>query len=241
MARKRAMVRKLRMVGGFRNFNKRTMISETHNIDCKISDLQIGKAGEYLVCADLILNGYVAYPSEQGLPYDVVMDYKGRLLKIQVKTTRGHRKLAQRKNGFSAYQFNIGRNGKNGSKKIYQCDSVDIFALVALDTKEIAYLPYFNTQSTMNFRVPGLRGSYYDEQGLALKSKVCSLREAGLSCPDIAKETGLTLSNVYKYSSNVSIEKSGTSGVYFDTKTIWQCLSGLDGKWGDSSNRNLHI
>ena len=32
--------------------------------------LQIGKAGEYLVCADLIMKGFIAFPSEQGLPYD---------------------------------------------------------------------------------------------------------------------------------------------------------------------------
>jgi len=37
-----------------------------------IDDMQVGKAGEYLVCADLISKGYVAYLSEQGLPYDVV-------------------------------------------------------------------------------------------------------------------------------------------------------------------------
>ena len=30
--------------------------------------LQIGKAGEYLVCADLIMKGFIAFPSEQGLP-----------------------------------------------------------------------------------------------------------------------------------------------------------------------------
>jgi hypothetical protein len=28
-----------------------------------IEDMQIGKAGEYLVCADLIMRGYIAYPS----------------------------------------------------------------------------------------------------------------------------------------------------------------------------------
>ena len=41
--------------------------------DLAIGHLECGKAGEYLVCADLILKGYIAYPSEQGLPYDVVM------------------------------------------------------------------------------------------------------------------------------------------------------------------------
>ena len=38
----------------------------------KSNMLQIGKAGEYLVCADLILKGYIAFLSEQGLPYDVI-------------------------------------------------------------------------------------------------------------------------------------------------------------------------
>ena len=38
------------------------------------SELQTGKEGEYLVCADLILKGLIAFPSEQGLPYDVVVD-----------------------------------------------------------------------------------------------------------------------------------------------------------------------
>ena len=32
--------------------------------------LQIGKAGEYLVCADLIMKGFIAFPSEQGLSFD---------------------------------------------------------------------------------------------------------------------------------------------------------------------------
>jgi len=43
-------------------------------------ELQIGKAGEYLVCADLILKGFIAYPSEQGLPYDVFLDIDGKLI-----------------------------------------------------------------------------------------------------------------------------------------------------------------
>ena len=49
--------------------------------------LQIGKAGEYLVCADLIMKGFIAFPSEQGLPYDVLLDNGKKLLKVQVKTT----------------------------------------------------------------------------------------------------------------------------------------------------------
>ena len=116
-----------------------------------LEDLQIGKAGEYLVCANLILSGYVAYPSEQGLPYDVVMDFNGRLIKIQVKTTRGWRNIPQRKTPISAYVFNVKRRGKlNGNR--HTKESCDVFALVALDTMEIGYLPNKDVKGTMNFR-----------------------------------------------------------------------------------------
>jgi hypothetical protein len=41
-------------------------------VDLILTDLQLGKAGEYLVCADLILKGHIAFPSEQGLSFEVV-------------------------------------------------------------------------------------------------------------------------------------------------------------------------
>ena len=127
-----------------------------------VDDLQCGKAGEYLVCADLIIKGYVAFPSEQGLPYDVVMDHNGRLLKIQVKTTRGLRQLAQRKIPIRAYQFNIKRCGKRNIKKT-NSQSCHLFALVALDTKQIGYLANKDVKETMNFRPEHLRGNFKDE------------------------------------------------------------------------------
>jgi hypothetical protein len=128
-------------------------------------ELQTGKAGEYLVCADLILAGYVAYPSEQGLPYDVVLDINGSLLKVQVKTTEKPRNVPQRTKESFAYIFNIKRNGK-GNKQRYKKNDVDIFALVALDSRIIAYLPNKELKTTMNFRVPELKGTYYDEKKL---------------------------------------------------------------------------
>ena len=193
-----------------------------------INDLQIGKAGEYLVCADLILNGFIAFPSEQGLPFDVVLNINGRLLKVQVKTTRAAKSIPQRKTDIPAYIFHIGNNGKQNRRKKYGSNEVDIFALVALDTKRICYLPYFDTQTTMNFRVPELKGKYHDEQGAVLKKTVIDLRTKGLSCPAIAKQTGLKLSNVHRYSANVSIDQKGTNaGVYFDSFTIEKCLSEL--------------
>lgn len=129
----------------------------------EINDLQAGKAGEYLVCADLIIKGYVSFPSEQGLPFDVVMEHKGKLIKIQVKTTRGLRALTQRKTATHAYQFNIKRCGKD-NKKFRTNYSCDLFALVALDSKEIGYMVNKDVKQTMNFRPITLRGMYKDER-----------------------------------------------------------------------------
>lgn len=191
-----------------------------------INDMQIGKAGEYLVCADLIIKGYIAYPSEQGLPYDVVLDMNGDLLKVQVKTTRIYKETPQRKVSIPIYQFNIGRNGKGNRRQQYEYGAVDIFAVVALDSREIGYLSAANVRSTMNFRVPLFRGKYHDEKALVIKQSVMELRDGGLSCGEIANKLDMKISNVYKYSADVSIEQKGTnSGIYLDELTLRGAIS----------------
>ena len=127
-----------------------------------INDMQIGKAGEYLVCADLISKGYIAYLSEQGLPYDVVMDDGVNLIKVQVKTTRQYKQTPQRVNNNKTYAFNIKRCGKR-NKQVRGDKSCDIFALVALDEKQIGYIKNADIKQTMFFRVESLRGTYRDE------------------------------------------------------------------------------
>ena len=112
-------------------------------------ELQIGKAGEYMVCADLILKGFVAFPSEQGLPYDVVMDTGDSVFRIQVKTTTGPRTVPQRASESKAYIFNIKRAGKSGKTR-YSTKEVDLFALVCLDTKQVGYLIADNMPETIN-------------------------------------------------------------------------------------------
>ena len=128
----------------------------------EIDDLQAGKVGEYLVCADLILKGYVAFPSEQGLPFDVVLSANNRLYKIQVKTTRQPMPVPQRKNRTEKYLFHIRRCGKGGRMSYAQND-VDIFAIVALDTKSIGYIKASDTKQTMFF---------LPENGINIKSRV---------------------------------------------------------------------
>ena len=116
-----------------------------------VNDMQCGKAGEYLVCADLILQGFVAYPSEQGLPYDVVIDDRGRLFKIQVKTTRKPLTVPQRVSKTEAYLFHVMRSGKGGKER-YTDMQVDLFALVALDVRRIAYVAKAEVKTFMQFR-----------------------------------------------------------------------------------------
>lgn len=47
--------------------------------------LELGKAAEHLVAADLILQGYRCFLSDQGLPYDLVVDMAGQLIRLQCK------------------------------------------------------------------------------------------------------------------------------------------------------------
>lgn len=126
------------------------------------NEMQIGKAGEYFVCADLISKGYICFPSEQGLPYDVILDTGDRLYKVQVKTTQKAKNIPQRKTSIPAYIFNIKRCGKGNLKRINNKD-VDLFALVSLEDRIVGYLPNRSVKQTMNFRVPKYRGQYRDE------------------------------------------------------------------------------
>lgn len=158
--------------------------------DGAIDDLAAGKAGEYLVCADLILKGHIAFPSEQGLPYDVVADIGGKLYRVQVKATREVRPVPQRREHMTGYLFHIGRCGKGGYGN-YGADDVDLFALVALDTKTIGYLKAEDTKRTMIFRARQNEGKYYDEVIIARSEKIREQFAAGKTQTLIAKEMGM--------------------------------------------------
>lgn len=159
------------------------------------SELQTGKAGEYLVCADLILKELIAFPSEQGLPYDVLLDTGKKLLKVQVKTTEGVRTVQQRAKETKCYIFNIKRHGKQNNQR-YSTNEIDIFALVCLDTREIGYLKNTETPDTINIRADYLRGSYYDEKGIADFEKVLELHKTIKSQTEIAKKLNLHVAQV---------------------------------------------
>ncbi len=160
--------------------------------------LQIGKAGEYLVCADLILKGFVAFPSEQGLPYDLILDNGTKLIKVQVKTTEKYKSIPQRSHELKAYIFNIKRAGKDGKTR-YSEDEIDIFALVCLDTMQIGYLTNKDMPTTINIRVDSLRGSYYDEKGVKDFNLVNEMHKTIKNQSEISRITGINVATVNRY------------------------------------------
>lgn len=160
--------------------------------------LQIGKAGEYLACADLIIKGFIAFPSEQGLPYDILLDTGDKLLRVQVKTTEKPRIVQQRANPIPAYVFSIKRAGTNGNTR-YSESEIDLFALVCLDTMQVAYIKNKDMPSTINIRVDAERGSYYDEKGEQDFKVVKELNRTIKNQSEISRQTGIAVATVNRY------------------------------------------
>ena len=159
--------------------------------------LQIGKAGEYLVCADLIVKGFVAYPSEQGLPYDVVLDNGKKLLKVQVKTTSKPRVVPQRKKETKGYVFDIKRTGNGNSKEMKDGDA-DLLALVCLDTRNVGYLDKSSIRQMVTYRVDALRGTYYDESGVQDYERAKELHKTISNISEIARIMNKNVGYIHK-------------------------------------------
>jgi len=177
------------------------------------NEMQIGKAGEYLVCVDLIVKGFISFPSEQGLPYDVLLDNGDKLLKIQVKTTLHPREIPQRNKKSVAYIYNVKRKGKGG-RAVYHENEVDIFALVALDSRKVGYVFAKDLPTTLILRDDRLRGSYYDEKGIKDYHSVIEHKKAGLTQTETAKHMGLAVATVNRIW-QPNYEPFKTSAKYF--------------------------
>jgi hypothetical protein len=113
--------------------------------DPVLTDLAAGTAGEHLVCADLLLQGYRAFLADQNCSYDIAVDIDGRLVRIQVKTTRRVNSQSERASNNPSYIWHVRRAGKGG-RRLYAVGEFDLLALVALDIRRIAYM----TPSKMN-------------------------------------------------------------------------------------------
>ncbi len=185
------------------------------------NDLMIGVAGEHLVCFDLISKGFTAFMTEQGLPYDLISDINGKLIKIQVKTTRTHSATAQRKNHYPSYTFNIRKCGKGG-RSFYSSDDVDLFALACVDTRQIGYVAMRDMPSTISVRVDAFKGKYLNEVQEARSNKVLELKSQGVTNTEIGKIVGMDKSVVGKVVDGKS--KKTDHGVYFSDLTLEKAL-----------------
>lgn len=125
--------------------------------EIKVSrEMELGRAAEHLVCADLLLAGWAAYPTAQGLPYDLAVDTGARVFRVQVKSSFYPANPQPRTRMNPAYFFRVGRGGR-GRKRFYRDDEFDIYALVGIDRRLIAYFAAAELPAqTVVIRVPGM-------------------------------------------------------------------------------------
>lgn len=118
--------------------------------------LELGKAAEHIVCADLIMQGLRAYLSDQGLPYDIVIDMNGRLIRVQVKAACYPKNVnASGRAKRIAYTFAVRKRGKNGARNLSNQDC-DLLALVGLDIGKVAYFPIEMAAQSIQLSPPGI-------------------------------------------------------------------------------------
>lgn len=99
-------------------------------------ELQIGKAGEHLVCCDLISQGISAFLADAGLPYDILIDRGDGIKRIQVKTSTHKSNYGKTKD---VYRFSL-RSAKGANRSI-KANEVDYIAFVFLDKRIVQYIP----------------------------------------------------------------------------------------------------
>ena len=120
-------------------------------------ELELGRAAEHLACADLLLGGWHAFHTAQGMAYDLAVDVGTRLLRVQVKATLHPRHPQPNLRANPAYFFSIRRAGR-GALRVYRHDEFDIFALVALDRRLVAYFAKAELPTQLiTLRIPGGR------------------------------------------------------------------------------------
>lgn len=199
-----------------------------------------GKIGEHLVCVDLLSKGYNAY-LVYDRKYDVLVEVGNKLYKIQVKTTLKPRFAYQKsKKQKPVYAFNVYRSGyKNGN--IYKIGDIDLFALVALDSKHISYMPFSNRTGNLLFRVPSLKGSYKNESGMYLYPKIKELKSQGFSPIEIQEKMGINESLYYFHHKELKVSKGRCSGYYLDNFPIEKCLSFLEKNEGYNKKEVLDM
>lgn len=91
-----------------------------------------GLRGELLVLADLVSKGYIVLRGMEGSPFDLVILLQDRFLRIQVKAVSNRDKRNPK-----VFKFSLRRAQNIG----YTAKDCDMFALVELQSGQIAYMP----------------------------------------------------------------------------------------------------
>ncbi len=117
----------------------------------------IGAAGEYLVCADMIMHGFRAWQAPNSFSYDVISEINGRLVRVSVKSTLQPRHRPGRIASKQCYRWRLARSvprRERSAIRPYTESLTDIIAVVALDTKLIGYLPVNDFPMTLEIEAP---------------------------------------------------------------------------------------
>lgn len=123
-----------------------------------LSTTLIGSAAEHLVLADLMMSGFTdVYQAVHGSPYDIMLVLGNNQLKIQVKATQAPVFLPEQK--FPTYAWYIRRSkGINGRQlRGYSEDEVDVFAMVGMQSREVAYIPASEMKTRLRLQPSGNR------------------------------------------------------------------------------------
>ena len=120
------------------------------------SPQRIGDLAEYLVACDLIGQGYRIHMASPGSHYDIILDYNGRLYRVQVKGSLKPKKA-------KSYRFHVRGTSKH--------KNFDLLAYVAIDEKSIAY----ELTTSVNQRILSLK--HFKDMTIAKALTRLSLKE----------------------------------------------------------------
>lgn len=109
------------------------------------NNLELGKCGEYYSIYEIIKQGKIAFLSDQGLPYDIIVDHNGYLLKGQVKSTIGHQNY-----GKSANCLRFGTRSGKGCQRRASSDLCDFYAFVSINDKIVSFFHISELESKTN-------------------------------------------------------------------------------------------
>jgi len=141
-----------------------------------------GKAGELLVCADLMIKGYVVSIVEGDLPFDILLLLNGKIYKIQVKASEAKGPLS------TGYL----------KKLEYSKTDVDIFALAFLPSKTIGYFSYdeiYNSDKNIIYADKRAVDEWRDKR----KSRILKLYQSGMDKKAIAEEFNTTINIISSF------------------------------------------